>query len=142
MISVTVSLQQVRSAPPTVRQWIENQVAATLRSPIGARYQLPPAHSTAPVTSTREEMLQVSALIYDDFAASLDEMICWWRNQRIRERAYEIWEQAGRPEGRAVEHWLQAEAEMRRKLLREDLSRPRPPRDVARRIEAATVPIG
>jgi len=25
--------------------------------------------------------------------------------QRIRERAYKIWEDAGRPEGRQVEHW-------------------------------------
>ena len=30
----------------------------------------------------------------------------------IAERAYLIWEQTGRPEGRALEHWLQAEAEM------------------------------
>ena len=25
--------------------------------------------------------------------------------QRIRERAYKIWEDAGRPEGRQLEHW-------------------------------------
>ena len=25
--------------------------------------------------------------------------------QRIRERAYKIWENAGRPEGRQLEHW-------------------------------------
>ena len=36
----------------------------------------------------------------------------WWHEQRIRERAYQIWEEAGRPEGKAVEHWLQAEAEI------------------------------
>ena len=36
----------------------------------------------------------------------------WWHEERIRERAYELWEQAGRPEGRAVEHWLQAETEI------------------------------
>ena len=30
----------------------------------------------------------------------------------IAERAYLIWEQTGRPEGRALEHWLQAEAEI------------------------------
>lgn len=29
-------------------------------------------------------------------------------DDRIRERAYEIWEAAGRPEGREVEHWKQA----------------------------------
>jgi hypothetical protein len=28
----------------------------------------------------------------------------------IREHAYHIWEREGRPEGREVEHWLEAEA--------------------------------
>jgi hypothetical protein len=37
-------------------------------------------------------------------------MTGWWHEQRVRERAYEIWEQTGRPEGKAMEHWLQAEA--------------------------------
>ena len=31
--------------------------------------------------------------------------------QRIRERAYEIWENEGCPEGRGAEHWEQACAE-------------------------------
>lgn len=31
----------------------------------------------------------------------------------IRARAHEIWEQNGRPTGRDVEFWLQAEAELR-----------------------------
>ena len=35
-----------------------------------------------------------------------------WHEHRIQERAYEIWEKAGRPEGRAEEHWWQAEAEI------------------------------
>jgi len=39
-------------------------------------------------------------------------MAGWWHEERIRERAYEIWERAGRPAGKAVEHWLQAEAEI------------------------------
>jgi hypothetical protein len=29
----------------------------------------------------------------------------------IAERAYLLWEQAGRPEGKALEHWLRAKAE-------------------------------
>jgi len=33
--------------------------------------------------------------------------------QRIRERAYEIWENEGCPEGRGSEHWEQACAEFR-----------------------------
>jgi hypothetical protein len=35
----------------------------------------------------------------------------------IRRRAYEIWEQEGRPEGRARIHWLRAEAEFREKMF-------------------------
>ena len=31
----------------------------------------------------------------------------------FRERAYKIWEENGRPDGREIEHWLQAEAELR-----------------------------
>ena len=32
--------------------------------------------------------------------------------ERIRSRAYLLWEQEGRPEGRAEAHWLRAEAEL------------------------------
>ncbi|MBZ9882789.1 DUF2934 domain-containing protein [Mesorhizobium sp. CA10] len=34
------------------------------------------------------------------------------RHERIRQRAHEIWEQAGRPEGAHKEHWDQATAEV------------------------------
>ena len=34
------------------------------------------------------------------------------RQDRIRQRAHEIWEQAGRPEGAHQEHWEQATAEL------------------------------
>ncbi|CAN5782131.1 hypothetical protein BH23PSE1_BH23PSE1_10380 [soil metagenome] len=33
-------------------------------------------------------------------------------DERIRERAFEIWDQEGRPEDRAEDHWAQAEAEL------------------------------
>jgi Protein of unknown function (DUF2934) len=32
--------------------------------------------------------------------------------RRIRERSYQIWEQEGRPEGRHLDPWLQAEHEL------------------------------
>jgi DUF2934 family protein len=32
--------------------------------------------------------------------------------QRITERARQLWEQAGRPEGRDMEYWLMAEEEL------------------------------
>ncbi|WP_207478782.1 DUF2934 domain-containing protein [Arenibaculum pallidiluteum] len=35
------------------------------------------------------------------------------REDRIRQRAYEIWEKEGRPEGRHDQHWSQAETEDR-----------------------------
>ncbi|RWB20655.1 DUF2934 domain-containing protein [Mesorhizobium sp.] len=34
------------------------------------------------------------------------------RQERIRRRAHEIWEQAGRPEGAHMEHWDRAAAEI------------------------------
>lgn len=33
------------------------------------------------------------------------------RDERVRSRAYELWEKEGRPEGRDKEHWSQAETE-------------------------------
>jgi hypothetical protein len=30
----------------------------------------------------------------------------------IRERSYQLWEQKGRPDGRQLDHWLQAEREL------------------------------
>ncbi len=30
----------------------------------------------------------------------------------VRKRAYEIWESEGRPHGRHIDHWLQAESEL------------------------------
>ena len=34
------------------------------------------------------------------------------REERIRRRALEIWREQGRPDGRAREHWEQAEREV------------------------------
>jgi hypothetical protein len=34
------------------------------------------------------------------------------KEQAIRERAYAIWEEEGRPEGCHLDHWLRAEAEI------------------------------
>jgi len=36
------------------------------------------------------------------------------KEQIIRERAYAIWEEEGRPEDRHLDHWLRAEAEIDR----------------------------
>jgi len=34
--------------------------------------------------------------------------------EAIRQRSYEIWQREGRPEGKALNHWLQAKAELER----------------------------
>jgi len=36
---------------------------------------------------------------------------------KIAQRAYELWEQSGQPQGKETEHWLQAEAEIKREEL-------------------------
>jgi hypothetical protein len=34
-------------------------------------------------------------------------------DQRVRERAYHIWQSAGQPDGQDAAHWTQAEQELR-----------------------------
>jgi Protein of unknown function (DUF2934) len=36
----------------------------------------------------------------------------YWHEHRVRERAYQLWEAAGRPDGRSDEFWQRAEAEI------------------------------
>jgi len=43
--------------------------------------------------------------------------------EAIRERSYSIWERQGRPEGKSVEHWLQAKAELEAESLAKQKSR-------------------
>ncbi|MBR0900796.1 DUF2934 domain-containing protein [Bradyrhizobium tropiciagri] len=42
---------------------------------------------------------------------------------KIRQRAYELWEQSGRTDGSEMDFWLQAEREVRTEAA------PEPPRD-------------
>lgn len=44
------------------------------------------------------------------------------RIERVRRRAYDHWEKEGRPEGRASEHWLRAERELRDEEMRARLA--------------------
>ncbi|ESX61091.1 hypothetical protein X759_35440 [Mesorhizobium sp. LSHC420B00] len=50
------------------------------------------------------------------------------RQERIRQRAHAIWEQAGRPDGSHQQHWDQATAEIDAETAaQETASRPKPP---------------
>ena len=46
-----------------------------------------------------------------ELAAEYDELAAE-RERRIRRRAYEIWEEQGRPHGIQSDHWIAAEAEL------------------------------
>lgn len=60
-------------------------------------------------------------------SASPAERLAPAGQQQIAERARAIWEERGRPEGRDLEHWFEAERELRRG----------PPEGQARRTNAA-----
>jgi hypothetical protein len=48
-----------------------------------------------------------------ELAAECDELaVVLEREQRVRRRAYEIWEQQGRSHGRHADHWAAAEREL------------------------------
>jgi Protein of unknown function (DUF2934) len=38
----------------------------------------------------------------------MNDVIGLAREQRIRERAYQLWEEAGKPEGEGLDHWSRA----------------------------------
>jgi len=61
-----------------------------------------PATSTAATQQTEPEV--VAAISSGDGQSTNEEA--------IRKRAYAIWEEEGRPEGRHLDHWLRAEAEI------------------------------
>ncbi|HZP20631.1 MAG TPA: DUF2934 domain-containing protein [Bauldia sp.] len=49
------------------------------------------------------------------------------REARLRQRAYELWEKAGRPEGRHEEHWYQALTEIPDDEAAVGMTTPMPP---------------
>ena len=49
--------------------------------------------------------------------------------ETIRQRAYEIWQAEGQPDGRALEHWCRAEAEV---VKSRPVGKPKPPARKAR----------
>lgn len=63
----------------------------------------PEREPTSTATTPQTEPAVVAAISSADPTA---------REQAIRERAYAIWEQEGRPQGRDLDHWLQAETEI------------------------------
>lgn len=70
MAGFTFSAEEVRSAPPAVRQWMEGVIAATLLA--AARTQQEPrSHSEELAACTAEEAVQIFQMIQQDLAATL-----------------------------------------------------------------------
>lgn len=68
MIGITLSLEQIRAAPPEVRRWIEKELASSLGLLAQVERQSHPARSELAACS-REEALGIFELIKDDYLA-------------------------------------------------------------------------
>ncbi|MBR0831510.1 DUF2934 domain-containing protein [Bradyrhizobium manausense] len=44
--------------------------------------------------------------------------------QDVRKRAHELWEEAGKPQGREQEFWLEAERQLREAMVQHELKTP------------------
>jgi len=68
MTGFTFTVEQIRSAPPDVRLWVENEIATAFRA---LAIQPPsPVHSAELAACTSEEALQVFELIRGDFGTT------------------------------------------------------------------------
>jgi hypothetical protein len=65
-----LSLEQLRSAPPEVRRWIEHEVAASLAALAGPPRDLAHVHAASLAACQPEEALQLFELIKGDFLLS------------------------------------------------------------------------
>lgn len=70
MTSFTFSLEQVHSAPPEVRRWIENEIAAALGSLTRSEHGPSEPHSVELAACTPEEALKIFELIKGNFLLS------------------------------------------------------------------------
>jgi hypothetical protein len=53
--------------------------------------------------------------------------------QRVRERAYHLWESEGRPSGRHAEHWLASEQATLAEIVTAPSSKPAKPKAAAKK---------
>lgn len=68
MTSFSFTVEQIKSAPPEVRHWIENEIASAFRSLMTAAPA--PQHAPELAACTPQEALRVFELVRHDFAAA------------------------------------------------------------------------
>ena len=63
------------------------------------------------------------------------------REDRIKQRAYELWQREGSPDGRTLGHWLQAEREVQQSdsVMEEDSPNAAAIRDVERELPGVVI---
>jgi len=124
MSGVTLSVDEIEAAPPEVRRWLESETARTL----GLRPQFDP--ETEPTTggptvgqagTVTIRPTETPAPMAKDSAApeqevKMDTAAAITNTEELRkliaERAYELWENQGRPQGCDLSNWRQAEQEI------------------------------
>src|SRR5438034_8381666 len=70
MTSCTLSVEQVRSAPPEVRRWIEREVTAALAAVNRSDHDPSQIHAAAVAACTPEEASQLFEMIRGNFLLS------------------------------------------------------------------------
>lgn len=124
MVGLTLFAGDLSAAPPEVRHWLERQVVlATVAEPapepaaaspttglIGCDVAKASSGTIPPVIDTEggSAMRGRSASSQKDEAARSAAI-----KKLIAERAYELWENHGRPQGSDLINWLEAEQEIK-----------------------------
>jgi hypothetical protein len=70
LTSFTFSAEQLKSAPPEVREWIVKQMTASLLSLAEAQPERPPQHAAELAACTPEEAARLFAAIREDFVTA------------------------------------------------------------------------
>ncbi|SFJ27603.1 DUF2934 domain-containing protein [Bradyrhizobium sp. Gha] len=76
-------------------------------------HQLDLAHRAMQRITDRETVQRLQAFAHE-IGDRLRRLQAAAREEEIRRRAYDLWQTAGRPEGRDLDFWLSAEREFRR----------------------------
>ena len=116
MISFAVTVDQIRSAPPEVRRWLEAEIVGALREAASSRPE--PAHSPELAACSPDEALALFDLVQNDFAAAQVLLEFGARTATAGQSA---------PAARLCDRRIQAKAaafrRSPRQLLRDDQSR-------------------
>ena len=87
---------------------------ASVRRPAATRGKNRAASTIERIEATNHRIEGETAELGPEIEISADHRSI--SREAIGARAYEIWIEEGKPEGRAVDHWVQAERELRERL--------------------------